>query len=78
MDQIEFNLWIEDFSGNIELAARISDYEEAQEEGMSIMNKYRNVRAWHITIPGQSKPSPSSPIPSSLERWHEFNERVPV
>lgn len=78
MSNIVFDLWMEDFSGNIDLYDKFSDYEEAQYTGMCVMNQFRKARNWHVTVSGQRPHVKSEPIPYSLERYHEFYERVPL
>ena len=72
MTNIDFDLWIEDFKGGLDRYLRFNNYEEAQHEGMCAMNKYRNMRAWHVTVSGQRPEASRDPIPSSLQRWDEF------
>ena len=74
MASIDFDLWIEDFTGGLSRYQRFNDYEEAQHQGMCAMNTYRNMRAWHVTVSGQRPEASKQPIPYALERWHEFNE----
>ena len=78
MSDIDFDLWIEDFSGHVDRYNRYNDYEEAQYRGLCVMNEFREVKNWHITVAGQRPDIKSKPIPSSLERYHEFHERIPV
>lgn len=78
MSDIVFELWIEDFFGNIDRYDRFTDYEEAQHTGMCIMNAFRRARNWHVTVAGQRPTAKSEPVPYSLERYHKFNERIPV
>lgn len=75
---IVFDLWLEGFDGRLERFGSFSDYEEAQYEGMSALNTYREARNWHVTVQGQKPHASNEPIPGSLERWTEFNERIPA
>ena len=72
MSTIDFDLWIEDFTGGLNRYQRFKNYEQAQHEGMCAMNTYRNMRAWHVTVSGQRPEAAREPIPYSLERWDEF------
>tara|TARA_R110000824_G_scaffold70114_3_gene180197 strand:- start:412 stop:648 length:237 start_codon:yes stop_codon:yes gene_type:complete len=78
MSNIVFELWIEDFFHKVDRYDRFIDYEEAQHTGMCIMNKFRKARNWHVTVAGQRPAIKNEPIPYSLERYHKFNERIPV
>ena len=75
---ITFELWVEEFDGNMTQFGRFHDYEEAQDAGMNAINRYRTIRNWHVTVQGQRPVAATEPIPGSLERWHEFHERVAV
>jgi len=76
MSDIVFDLYIEDFYGNTDLYDQFSDYEEAHYTGMCVLNGYRKARKWHVTVSGQRPTVNSEPIPSSLERYHEFHKPI--
>ena len=75
---ITFELWVEEFDGTLSQFGRFDDYEEGQDAGVTVINRYRTIRNWHVTVQGQRPQASSEPIPGSLERWDEFNERVAV
>ena len=75
---IVFDLWAEDWNNQLHRVGSYRDYEEAQYEGLSLMNSHREVTHWHITVAGQKPSLPDNrKLPqSSLHNYYEFHEKV--
>lgn len=80
MSGIVFDLWVEDWNNEFFKIGSFSDYEEAQYEGLTVINSNREVTHWHITVMGQ-KPqlTEGKKLPqSSLHDYYEHNEVIPA